>query len=98
MQHTGARRLCALIDGLPPDSALHRTAWSLELELAALRLERHEFWSQQLIGMWAAKGSRLPPAIQISHPDRPAQAPEARKQLVTDTAQIAAFFAGHARR
>jgi hypothetical protein len=96
VQAAGVRRLCALVAGLPPDSALGRAqgTWSDDLELQAVAIERAEFWNQQLVGMWAEKGAKLPPAISITHPDRrvpePVSAP--KKKATNDPAALARLF------
>lgn len=79
------RRLCALVRGLPPDSALNRNGamWTTQHEIAALALERAEMWWQVQIGMNAAKGSKLPEGIGISHPDRPKPEPEPKPKAMS---------------
>lgn len=95
VQVTGVRRLAALVRGLPPDSALRRdgAAWTQADELAAVAIERAEMWNLQLVAMWAAKGSKLPDAIEITHPDRKPPTPEPRRRATTDPATIRRFFA-----
>ncbi len=76
------RRLAVLVDGLPPDAAVHRTGhWTLEHELAAVAIERAELWHATHIAMLAAKRSKLPPCIAITHPDRPVRKPQRKKAI-----------------
>lgn len=77
-----------MVKGLPPDSAFMRRGrmWTQAHELAALAIERNEMWSLTWIAMNAAKGSRLPQAIALSHPDR-AEKPK-KTASVADVARM----------
>lgn len=88
------RRLCALVRGLPPDSALHRNGakWTTQHEIAALAVERADMWWQVWVGMNAAKGSKLPEGIGITHPDRPKPEREKRSKKALSARQIAGLM------
>jgi hypothetical protein len=98
VQVTGVRRLSALLNGLPPDSALNRagSAWTTQDEIAALAVERQEHYWSIWLAMNAKEPKKLPPPIAVTHPDRPEPEPEPkqRKQPTRDPAQIARVFGG----
>lgn len=79
-----ARRLAALVAGLPPDSAYHRDGrmWTQDNEIAAIANELTQMWLARILGAWMSKGSKLPDVIQIPHPDRRIAEPE-RKQAMS---------------
>lgn len=89
----GVRRLLALIDGLPPDSAVGRDgkAWTRQDEIAATAVERSELWSGIQAQMWGAKARDLPPTIGFQHPDRK-EAAAAPKKVSSDPDVIRAHF------
>lgn len=100
VMHTGARRLGALVGGLPPDSALRRggSLWTLENELTAVGIELNQMWLSMVLSAWMAKGAKVPPIVPITHADRPsavADEPEpVRVKATSDPAVLAAAFYG----
>lgn len=80
------------MEGLPPDSALHRsiTEWTTEKELAALLVEKTDQRLYDLAVMWADDKSKkkIPTPITITHPDRPVPEPRPRKKT-SSPAEIA---------
>lgn len=97
VQSAGVRRLWALIDGLPPDSALRRQGrmWTQAHELAALFIERQEHWGSSLVqmsGRVLKDGAKPPPGIQITHKDRPER--DVQKKKVASLDEVARMFGG----
>lgn len=84
------------LEGLPPDSAYHRSGklWTLENELLAKLIDRQEVWLSQLVAAWAAKGSKLEPPIQITHPDRASKPAEERRKATSDPQELMRAFGG----
>lgn len=72
-----------------------RPSWTHADELAALNVEITDFWGRFHARMWGVKPGDLPPAPQITHPDR--HAPPGREPT-TDPAEIRQWFAQHMRR
>lgn len=84
-----ARRLWALIKGLPAESATARAAgqaWTLRDEMQAAHLEAADRWGRQIHAALLRLGGvkRLPqygPPVTVSHPDRPAPKPAKRVSM-----------------
>lgn len=89
----GVRRLFALVDGLPLDSAVARDgkAWTRQDEIAATAVERSQEWFGVLTQLWGAKPRDLPLQITFQHPDRKTAA-EAPQNVSSDPAVIRAFL------
>jgi hypothetical protein len=67
----GARRVLALVEWLPPDAALWRsakTSWSDERELAAVQIEVIDALRRAFIMAHSKQGSRPPEAVRIPRP------------------------------
>jgi hypothetical protein len=88
-----ARRMLALIKGLPDDAAVwrpDRTGWSQQDELAAMQIELHDqatralvYWLQVVVQSQAPRfRARLPDPMvgPIEHPDRPRRTPPVRRR------------------
>lgn len=87
------RRLCALIEGLPPDAALWRRGriWTDREELLAGQIESADSWFRILARGFGYKGNELPKPPQITHPDRHRAEPVKRKPE-QDPGAIRRFF------
>lgn len=94
MCESGVRRLCALIEGLPPDSALHRdnAMWTQDNEIAAAGIELTQMWLAMLVSLWMAKGQKVPPIVPITHPHR--EMPEPERKATADPTQLARVLGG----
>ena len=86
------RRILALIQGLPIDSATWRQdkpGWTNQDELAARAVEGVNHW-----GFITARllGAKKPPLVErsLTHPDRPTD--EAEKPEAASPAEVAKFF------
>lgn len=72
----GVRRLLALLDGIPPGSALHRAvdpdgwAWTTTEELMASLIEVADFGNRWYIAAHidSKKGGKVPDAIRVPRP------------------------------
>lgn len=93
IRHYGARRLIALIAGLPDDSQIGRDEqpWTFRDELAALQLEQTGEWGRALALVFAGKKTTLPAPLQIQRP----RAADDKKKATPE--QAAAFFGRLAR-
>ena len=94
----GLRRLRSLIDGLPPQGALHRAAdpegwdWRNDEELLATLIEMVDYGNRL---SWAAitRSSRIPdPMIQIRRPNMPVQVVKPKRKATYE--ETIAFFTG----
>ncbi len=94
-----ARRLSVLIEGLPPDSALHRDGrmWTMADEIAAVAIEDASAWQRLAISIHLddRNKKKLPDATVLKHPDRRVAEP-ARKErkVVSGPAEIARLLGG----
>lgn len=91
---TGCRRLCALVEHLPPDAALWRSEdpWSVGDHLAASLIEVTDMWGRILAITFGQPAGKLPEQIQIPRTgSEPEPEPEPPK-VVNDPQEIAAFF------
>lgn len=101
-----ARRLLALVAGLPPDAAVNRDGkqWTDDREFAARIVERVDYWGAkhaELLAMQAiAKPAdrrrfmeALEPSVRFGHPERGTAAAEKPNRKVTvDLRDLAAFI------
>lgn len=89
---TGCRRLCALVEHLPPDAALWRSEdpWSVGDHLAASLIEVVDMWGRILAVTFGQDASKLPEQIQIPRPGFESK-PKSSK-VTNDPQEIAAFF------
>ena len=95
----GARRLRALIDGLPPDSMIWRRVpgWGSAEELLALNAEVAHSIVRVLVAAFSKKGAQLPKALKVPRPSDRSRAPAPSAQRLTPNT-LADFRIGIARR
>lgn len=88
----GARRLLALLRGLPDDAACKRDVWTLRDEVAAKTLEAVDHWGRVHAMLFGDKRAqdRQPP-VMVAAPSR-ATATQPRKEPITDPRAIAAWL------
>jgi hypothetical protein len=88
------RRLCALVEGLPPDAAIERIdgqQWTVSDELLALVAERVDAWGllNARVGTDKKFHRYLPDEpLRISRPGKQ----ETADRVITDSREIARFF------
>lgn len=88
----GVRRLWALVNGLPEDSATHRETWTLRDEVAAATVEIVDFWGRVGAQLQGVKPRDLPDPVRIP---RPGDEERNKPKIEKDPRKIAAFFAKH---
>jgi hypothetical protein len=88
--------MCALVNGLPPDSALHRRGrmWTEAHELAAMLVESVEARLSTLIVMQADEKSKrkVPPPLGVTHPDRPKREQAKQQRRVVGVSDLEQMF------
>ncbi len=93
---TGARRLYALMCGLPPHCALHRALdptgwqWDTHAELLATIAEVNDIGNRIAVKINSKPGTPEPPALHIPRPDE-----VARSARPATAEELAVAFAGH---
>lgn len=70
---------------------MHRKAWTQELEIAAVAVERADMWAQLHAAALGVQGKDLPPAVTFSHPER-AEPEKPNVKRTSDPAEIRAFL------
>lgn len=89
--------MVALVESLPPDSALRRGGrmWTEENELAATLIDRNEHWMSLLVqmsGKTLKDGAKPPAGIRITHPDRRERDAAADKPAKASPREVAERF------
>jgi hypothetical protein len=86
----GARRLWALVQGLPPDAACWREdMFTRQEEFAAAQIEVTDQWLSNLAQLLGAKRQSLPKPIRVP---RPGDGRVQRAEIETDPMKIERFF------
>jgi hypothetical protein len=81
----GARRLRALIEGLPPDAMLWRRVpgWGSDQELLALNAEVTHSIVRVLISAYSKKGAKVPKPLKVPRPTADRAAPRSTAKRLT---------------
>lgn len=90
----GCRRLWVLVNGLPPDAATWRVdgqQWTTLHELLALNAEVTDRWGLANAQLKSTKKLNAKP-LRVPRPSDPRAEPERKDRVVTDVAEIAAWF------
>ena len=94
----GARRIFALVRGLPMGGALHKAlhpdtfAWTHQDELLAIIAEILDHGNRLFLMANTKKGAKMPPPLEIARPGRPSRKELEKQRRKPSHQEVVDFF------